>query len=86
MLRVTDIDLHTSSRNYSYHSSRLRDAVGYLDLTRDVGGLHGWSSLESIRRHQARPPVEYKALNSVCCPNQVRETIPIVRVILRGAV
>eukprot|EP00959_Pyramimonas_sp_CCMP1952_P401100 8404704-Pyramimonas_sp.AAC.1 len=29
--------------------------------------------------------VESRARNSVCCPNQVHETIRIVRVILRGA-
>ena len=61
MLRVIEIDLHTSdafvgrfesseldllleadSRNYCIIRVILRDALGFLHLTRAVGGLQGW--------------------------------------------
>eukprot|EP00959_Pyramimonas_sp_CCMP1952_P168130 3513390-Pyramimonas_sp.AAC.1 len=35
--------------------------------------------------HQSRSSIESRALNSVCCPIYNRETIRIVRIILRSA-
>eukprot|EP00959_Pyramimonas_sp_CCMP1952_P176045 3678996-Pyramimonas_sp.AAC.1 len=80
MLRVTDIDLHTSGASVGrFQSSELDlllelglrsysiirvDTVGFLHLTRAVGGLQGWKSHEWIRRHQTRPPVAFRGLNS----------------------
>eukprot|EP00959_Pyramimonas_sp_CCMP1952_P275476 5757943-Pyramimonas_sp.AAC.1 len=44
-----------------------------------------WEMLSGLCT-QARPPFESRAPNSVCCLNKVCETIPIVRVVLGGAV
>ena len=81
VLRVTYIDLHTSGVFVDrFQSSELGllleldrenysiirvDTVGFLHLTRAVGGLHGWESHEWIGRHQTRPPVAFRGLNSV---------------------